>query len=128
MDVLTRIYPCGECASHFSQIVRCGKGGLGPSGQRKTLFFMCGFRLAPPPLIVVLDLAWGRSKRISGTFGHDSWIGSPPDCFPPHCPFRRYPPEVQSGALFRRWLCHVHNEVNLSIGKPTFNCDLVESR
>ncbi|PNH04851.1 FAD-linked sulfhydryl oxidase ERV1 [Tetrabaena socialis] len=62
VDCLTRIYPCGECAAHFGELVR------------------------------------------------------------------RDPPAVRSGPEFRRWLCRVHNRVNARIGKPPFNCDLVDSR
>ncbi|GAX79313.1 hypothetical protein CEUSTIGMA_g6754.t1 [Chlamydomonas eustigma] len=62
IDVLTRIYPCGECATHFKDIVR------------------------------------------------------------------RNPPTVHSGPEFRTWLCHVHNIVNRSLGKPSFNCNLLVAR
>ncbi|PNW85134.1 hypothetical protein CHLRE_03g173200v5 [Chlamydomonas reinhardtii] len=62
VDCLTRIYPCGDCAEHFAEIVR------------------------------------------------------------------RDPPAVGSGREFRRWLCGVHNRVNSRLGKPVFNCDLVEAR
>ncbi|KAG2450103.1 hypothetical protein HYH02_000207 [Chlamydomonas schloesseri] len=62
VDCLTRIYPCGDCAQHFAEIVR------------------------------------------------------------------RDPPTVNSGREFRRWLCGVHNRVNARLGKPVFNCDLVEAR
>lgn len=41
---------------------------------------------------------------------------------------RDNPPEVDSGVEFQQWMCRVHNTVNRSIGKPTFNCDLVQSR
>lgn len=41
---------------------------------------------------------------------------------------RRDPPAVGSGREFRRWLCGVHNRVNSRLGKPVFNCDLVEAR
>ncbi|GLC33419.1 hypothetical protein PLESTM_000069200 [Pleodorina starrii] len=62
VDCLTRIYPCGDCARHFAELVR-------------------------------LD-----------------------------------PPVVSSGAAFRRWLCRTHNHVNSRLGKPSFNCDMVEAR
>lgn len=62
MDVLTRMYPCGECARHFKQVVAAN------------------------------------------------------------------PPQVVSKKEFSRWMCEVHNVVNRSLGKPAFNCDLVESR
>lgn len=38
------------------------------------------------------------------------------------------PPVVSSGPTFRLWLCRMHNRVNARLGKPTFNCDLVERR
>ncbi|GLC48234.1 hypothetical protein PLESTB_000073600 [Pleodorina starrii] len=62
VDCLTRIYPCGDCARHFAELVR-------------------------------LD-----------------------------------PPVVSSGTAFRRWLCRTHNHVNSRLGKPSFNCDMVEAR
>jgi FAD-linked sulfhydryl oxidase len=62
MDILTRMYPCGECARHFSAVVAAN------------------------------------------------------------------PPKTGSKAEFSRWMCDVHNVVNRSLGKPTFNCDLVEAR
>lgn len=33
MDLLGRIYPCADCASHFQEIVRCADGG--PGGGRR---------------------------------------------------------------------------------------------
>lgn len=41
---------------------------------------------------------------------------------------KSHPPEVGSREEFSRWMCQVHNTVNRSLGKPTFNCDLVLSR
>ncbi|CAG9467183.1 unnamed protein product [Pedinophyceae sp. YPF-701] len=41
---------------------------------------------------------------------------------------RSNPPRVESGKDFRMWMCHVHNIVNRSIGKPAFNCDMVAHR
>ncbi|GFR52344.1 hypothetical protein Agub_g14889, partial [Astrephomene gubernaculifera] len=62
VDCLTRVYPCGDCARHFAEMVR------------------------------------------------------------------RDPPVVRSGSEFRRWLCGIHNRVNARLGKPSFNCELVEAR
>lgn len=62
IDVLTRMYPCGECARHFKHVVAAN------------------------------------------------------------------PPQVESKKKFSLWMCEVHNVVNRSLGKPSFNCDLVESR
>ncbi|KAL3132651.1 hypothetical protein ABBQ32_009173 [Trebouxia sp. C0010 RCD-2024] len=62
VDVLTRIYPCTECAQHFGEIVK-------------------------------ID-----------------------------------PPNVSSGPALQQWMCRVHNVVNKSIGKRTFNCRFVEAR
>ena len=62
IDVLTRMYPCGECARHFRAVVAA------------------------------------------------------------------HPPQVASRAEFSGWMCQVHNVVNRSLDKPTFNCDLVGSR
>mmetsp|Transcript_5890 Transcript_5890/g.36506 ORF Transcript_5890/g.36506 Transcript_5890/m.36506 type:complete len:188 (+) Transcript_5890:293-856(+) len=62
LDVLTRIYPCGECAHHFQKLVR------------------------------------------------------------------EHPPVVESGDEFARWMCEVHNVVNVRLHKPTFNCERVQAR
>ena len=62
VDVLTRMYPCAECAKHFKQLVQ------------------------------------------------DS------------------PPAVGSRRGLQLWMCEAHNTVNRRLGKPTFNCALVDSR
>lgn len=62
MDLLTRMYPCGECARHFKEVVAAS------------------------------------------------------------------PPRVGSKHEFSQWMCGIHNVVNRSLDKPTFNCDLVEAR
>jgi FAD-linked sulfhydryl oxidase len=62
IDVLTRMYPCGECARHFKKVVAAN------------------------------------------------------------------PPQVENKREFSHWMCEIHNVVNRSLGKPSFNCDLVESR
>ncbi|KAG7444262.1 uncharacterized protein BT62DRAFT_933928, partial [Guyanagaster necrorhizus] len=35
-----------------------------------------------------------------------------------------HPPDVSSRAGLSRWLCERHNEVNLKLGKPKFDCSL----
>jgi FAD-linked sulfhydryl oxidase len=35
MDVLTRIYPCADCASHFQEIVRCVGGWAGAGAEQQ---------------------------------------------------------------------------------------------
>ncbi|KAL4445310.1 hypothetical protein ABPG77_011135 [Micractinium sp. CCAP 211/92] len=62
VDILTRMYPCGECARHFRELVR------------------------------------------------------------------QSPPAVGSRHDLSMWMCEAHNTVNRRLGKPTFNCALVESR
>jgi mitochondrial FAD-linked sulfhydryl oxidase len=62
IDVLTRLYPCGECARHFREVVAAN------------------------------------------------------------------PPRVGNKEEFSQWMCRVHNVVNRSLGKPTFNCDYVDAR
>ena len=41
---------------------------------------------------------------------------------------RREAVRVAGRDEFGRWLCAAHNEVNVKLGKPTFNCDLWEER
>ncbi|XP_050920024.1 FAD-linked sulfhydryl oxidase ERV1 [Lathyrus oleraceus] len=62
VQILSRMYPCSECANHFKEVLRSNP--------------------------------------------------------------------VQSGshAEFSQWLCHVHNVVNRSIGKPVFPCERVDAR
>jgi len=54
--LFARLYPCGECAEHFQQILK------------------------------------------------------------------KYPPQTSSRSTAAAWACHVHNEVNVSKGKPLFDC------
>jgi len=56
VHLFVRLYPCGECAEHFRQIVA------------------------------------------------------------------RFPPQVSSRKAAAAWACHVHNEVNKSLGKEVFDC------
>ncbi|EMC91120.1 hypothetical protein BAUCODRAFT_52163, partial [Baudoinia panamericana UAMH 10762] len=56
IDLFTRLYPCGECAEHFTHIVA------------------------------------------------------------------KFPPQVSSRQAAAGWACHVHNEVNKSLGKDIFDC------
>lgn len=41
---------------------------------------------------------------------------------------QRKPVNAQSGPLFARWMCEVHNEVNRELGKDLFDCALVGER
>lgn len=56
LHLFARLYPCGECARHFQQILK------------------------------------------------------------------KYPPQVSSRSSAAAWACFVHNEVNISKGKPIFDC------
>ncbi|GER36903.1 sulfhydryl oxidase [Striga asiatica] len=62
MAILSRMYPCKECADHFKEVIRAN------------------------------------------------------------------PVEAGSHQEFSRWLCHVHNVVNRSLGKVVFPCDRVDAR
>jgi FAD-linked sulfhydryl oxidase len=37
-------------------------------------------------------------------------------------------PKVKTQEEFGRWLCDAHNEVNVKIGKPKFDCNLWRQR
>jgi len=56
IHLFARLYPCGECAKHFQQILK------------------------------------------------------------------KYPPQTSSRSTAAAWACYVHNEVNISTGKPLFDC------
>jgi len=38
------------------------------------------------------------------------------------------PPQTESRYKFSRWLCGMHNQVNLKLGKSEFDCNLVDER
>ncbi|XP_057426859.1 FAD-linked sulfhydryl oxidase ERV1-like isoform X2 [Lotus japonicus] len=62
VQILSRLYPCKECADHFKEVLRAN------------------------------------------------------------------PVQAESHAQFSHWLCHVHNVVNRSLGKPVFPCERVDAR
>ena len=39
-----------------------------------------------------------------------------------------HPPRVESRHEFSQWMCETHNHVNRRLGKPEFDCNLVEQR
>jgi FAD-linked sulfhydryl oxidase len=41
---------------------------------------------------------------------------------------RQRPPQLDSRSAFARWLCDAHNDVNQKLGKPAFDCALVDRR
>ena len=41
---------------------------------------------------------------------------------------KKNPPDVTSRDTLSKWLCGVHNEVNLRIGKKPFDCAKVDER
>ncbi|XP_076283517.1 evr1_Alr domain-containing protein Alr [Lasioglossum baleicum] len=41
---------------------------------------------------------------------------------------KQSPPQTDTQSTLSRWLCDVHNEVNKKIGKPKFDCNLVDQR
>ncbi|KAK7260914.1 hypothetical protein RIF29_27213 [Crotalaria pallida] len=62
VQILSRMYPCKDCADHFKEVIRSN------------------------------------------------------------------PVQAGSHAEFSQWLCHVHNVVNRSLGKPVFPCERVDAR
>lgn len=38
------------------------------------------------------------------------------------------PPQLATRSAFAQWLCQAHNEVNVKLGKPMFDCALVDKR
>lgn len=41
---------------------------------------------------------------------------------------KREPPPTQNRSVLSQWLCQVHNEVNVKLGKPQFDCTLLDQR
>ena len=41
---------------------------------------------------------------------------------------KSFPPQTDSQKLLSQWLCNIHNVVNQKLGKPAFDCKLVEQR
>jgi len=39
---------------------------------------------------------------------------------------KKFPPQTSSRKAASFWLCHVHNQVNLRLEKPEFNCTMLE--
>lgn len=37
-------------------------------------------------------------------------------------------PDTRTRVSFTQWLCRLHNEVNRKLGKPDFDCSLVDER
>jgi len=40
----------------------------------------------------------------------------------------KHPPVVDSQKNFAKWLCDLHNIVNVKLGKPVFDCSKVDER
>jgi len=40
---------------------------------------------------------------------------------------KKYPPQTSSRRSAALWLCHVHNEVNIRLKKPVFDCSHLDS-
>lgn len=41
---------------------------------------------------------------------------------------KNFPPQTESQHQLSQWLCKIHNEVNVKLGKPIFDCKLVNER
>ncbi|PVV03832.1 hypothetical protein BB560_001677 [Smittium megazygosporum] len=41
---------------------------------------------------------------------------------------KKYPPDVSDAEKLSKWLCNTHNEVNVALGKPKFDCSKVFER
>ncbi|XP_034180809.2 evr1_Alr domain-containing protein Alr [Osmia lignaria lignaria] len=41
---------------------------------------------------------------------------------------KQYPPQTDSQEKLSQWLCNIHNGVNKRLGKPLFDCKLVNQR
>ncbi|CAH0584024.1 unnamed protein product [Chrysodeixis includens] len=41
---------------------------------------------------------------------------------------KRHPPRTHNGTALAKWLCERHNTVNLKLGKPVFDCNMVHER
>lgn len=52
----------------------------------------------------------------------------PPARAPPSRRIYRDQPDTRTRVSFTQWLCRLHNEVNRKLGKPDFDCSLVDER
>ncbi|XP_076173295.1 evr1_Alr domain-containing protein Alr isoform X2 [Ptiloglossa arizonensis] len=41
---------------------------------------------------------------------------------------KHFPPQTDSQKKLSHWLCNIHNEINKKLGKPKFDCNLVDQR
>ena len=41
---------------------------------------------------------------------------------------KKSPPQTNSQSELSKWLCIIHNEVNRKLGKPEFDCNLINQR
>ncbi|KXZ42369.1 hypothetical protein GPECTOR_155g79 [Gonium pectorale] len=113
--LLTRVYPCGDCAAHLAELAEVGRATW-------TLLHSLAAQFPDRPTRQqrrdAAELVWllTRVYPCGDCAAHLAEL------------VRRDPPVVSSGPAFRRWLCGVHNRVNARLGKPAFNCELVEAR
>ena len=44
------------------------------------------------------------------------------------CSLKASPPDTSNQHNFSQWMCRLHNEVNVKLGKPEFDCKRVNER
>ncbi|KAE9447106.1 hypothetical protein C3L33_20993, partial [Rhododendron williamsianum] len=120
MDILSRMYPCKECADHFKEILRFENFVLPltlSSEINVAAFVMESKRrteLRKKTEMLVLKVHFPcTTSLIDGQF---------------HMFDRVNPVQAGSQAEFSQWLCHAHNVVNRSLGKVVFPCERVDAR
>jgi Erv1 / Alr family len=107
VSVLTRIYPCSECASHFKEIVQCVHQPI-----------VMPTPTTPTPTDGGSPL---HSHRLADQRCLSTLTLSLLLC-------RQNAPRAGSQQALQQWMCEVHNSVNRSLGKPEFNCRAVGLR
>ena len=41
---------------------------------------------------------------------------------------KEHPPNTENGKMFKLWMCEMHNDVNVRLDKPIFDCSKVDQR
>ncbi|GKV19844.1 hypothetical protein SLEP1_g30053 [Rubroshorea leprosula] len=103
MAILSRMYPCKECADHFKEILR----------------YVVNYTHPLPPISLLERMENEVKVRRKEIILENAMF------WPNYC---ANPVQAGSHDQFSQWLCHVHNVVNRSLNKPVFPYERVDAR